>query len=221
MVGANNMTAYLPLLKGKNVAIVGNQTSVIFKKKGAEHLVDSLISREIKISKVFSPEHGFRGDVDAGETVADGLDVKTGLPIVSLYGNNKKPTGEQLQGIELVVFDIQDVGVRFYTYISTLHYVMEACAENGIPLIVLDRPNPNAHYIDGPSLKMEHSTFLGMHPVPLVYGMTIGEYAQMINGEHWLTNKVLCNLTIIPLKNYTHRSKYRLPIKPSPNLPND
>lgn len=221
MVGANNMTAYLPLLKGKNVAIVGNQTSVIFKKKGAAHLVDSLLSREIKISKVFSPEHGFRGDVDAGETVADGFDVKTGLPIVSLYGNNKKPTGEQLQGIELVVFDIQDVGVRFYTYISTLHYVMEACAENGIPLIVLDRPNPNAHYIDGPTLKIEHSTFLGMHPVPLVYGMTIGEYAQMINGEHWLTNKVLCNLTIIPLKNYTHRSKYRLPIKPSPNLPND
>jgi uncharacterized protein YbbC (DUF1343 family) len=221
MVGANNTAAYLPLLAGKNIAIVGNQTSVIFKKKGSVHLVDSLISKGITISKVFSPEHGFRGDVDAGETVADGFDVKTGLPIVSLYGNNKKPTAEQLQGIELVVFDIQDVGARFYTYISTLHYVMEACAENGIPLIVLDRPNPNAHYIDGPTLKMEHTTFLGMHPVPLVYGMTIGEYAQMINGEHWLNNNVRCDLTIIPLKNYTHQSEYHLPIKPSPNLPND
>lgn len=221
VVGANNMTTYLPLLAGKNIAIVGNQTSVIFKKNGYTHLVDSLLSHGMTISKVFSPEHGFRGDVDAGETVADGFDVKTGLPIVSLYGKNKKPTAEQLKGIELVVFDIQDVGVRFYTYISTLHYVMEACTENGIPLIVLDRPNPNAHYIDGPTLKMEHTTFVGMHPVPLVYGMTIGEYAQMINGEHWLNHKVTCDLTVIPLKNYTHQSEYNLPIKPSPNLPND
>ncbi len=221
VVGANNTAAYLPLLAGKNVALVTNQTSVIFKKNGSVHLVDSLLSQGITIKKVFSPEHGFRGDVDAGEKVADGIDIKTGLPIVSLYGKNKKPTQEQLQGIELMVFDIQDVGVRFYTYISTLHYVMEACAENGIPLIVLDRPNPNAHYIDGPTLKMEHSTFLGMHPVPLVYGMTIGEYAQMINGEHWLKDKVTCNLTVISLKNYTHQSEYHLPIKPSPNLPND
>lgn len=221
VVGANNTASYLPLLEGKNVAVVANQTSVIFKKYGNVHLVDSLLSQGIAIKKVFSPEHGFRGDVDAGETVADGFDVKTDLPIVSLYGKNKKPTKEQLQGIELVVFDIQDVGVRFYTYISTLHYVMEACAENNIPLIVLDRPNPNGHYIDGPTLKMEHSTFLGMHPVPLVYGMTIGEYARMINGEHWLNNKVSCNLTVIPLKNYTHQSEYALPIKPSPNLPND
>jgi uncharacterized protein YbbC (DUF1343 family) len=221
LTGANNTARYLPLLAGKNVAVVSNQTSVIFKKNGYTHLVDSLLSQGITISKVFSPEHGFRGDVDAGETVADGFDVKTGLPIVSLYGNNKKPTAEQLIGIDMVVFDIQDVGVRFYTYISTLHYVMEACAENGIPLIVLDRPNPNAHYIDGPTLKMEHSTFLGMHPVPLVYGMTIGEYAQMINGEHWLSNKIACDLTIIPLKNYTHHSETHLPIKPSPNLPND
>ena len=221
VVGANNTARYLPLLAGKNVALVTNQTSVIFKKNGYVHLVDSLLSLNIKISKVFSPEHGFRGDVDAGETVADGFDAKTGLPIVSLYGKNKKPTDEQLQGIDLVVFDIQDVGVRFYTYISTLHYVMEACAENNIPLVVLDRPNPNAHYVDGPTLKMEHATFLGMHPVPLVYGMTIGEYAQMINGEHWLNNKVSCDLTIIPLKNYTHQSEYSLPIKPSPNLPND
>lgn len=215
------MVAYLPLLAGKNIAIVGNQTSVIFKKNGFIHLVDSLLSMGINITKVFSPEHGFRGEVDAGEKVLDGIDIKTGLPIVSLYGKNKKPTDEQLMGIDLVIFDIQDVGVRFYTYISTLHYVMEACAENDIPLIVLDRPNPNGHYIDGPSLKMENTTFLGMHPVPLVYGMTIGEYAQMINGEHWLANQVVCNLTVIPLKNYMHQSKYSLPVKPSPNLPND
>lgn len=221
MVGANNTARYLPLLAGKNVALVTNQTSVIFKKNGYTHLVDSLLSLGIHITKVFSPEHGFRGDVDAGETVADGFDVKTGLPLVSLYGKNKKPSAEQLQGIELVVFDIQDVGVRFYTYLSTLHYVMEACAENNIPLIVLDRPNPNGHYVDGPTLKMEHSSFLGLHPVPLVYGMSIGEYAQMINGEHWLKNKVLCNMTVIPLKNYVHQSEYSLPIKPSPNLPND
>ena len=182
VVGANNTVSYLPLLAGKNIAIVANQTSVIFKKNGYTHLVDSLLSLGINISKVFSPEHGFRGDVDAGEAVTDGIDLKTGLPIVSLYGKNKKPTAEQLIGIDLVVFDIQDVGVRFYTYISTLHYIMEACAENGIPLLVLDRPNPNGHYVDGPTLKMEHSSFLGMHPVPLVYGITIGEYAQMING---------------------------------------
>ena len=221
VVGANNTARYLPLLAGKNVALVTNQTSVIFKKDGYTHLVDSLLSLGIPIKKVFSPEHGFRGDVDAGETVTDGIDLKTGLPIVSLYGKNKKPTGEQLTGIDLVVFDIQDVGVRFYTYLSTLHYVMEACAENNIPLIVLDRPNPNGHYVDGPTLKMEHSSFLGMHPIPLVYGMSIGEYAQMINGEHWLKNKALCDLTIIPLKNYVHQSEYSLPIKPSPNLPND
>ena len=220
-VGANNTKAYLPFLKGKNIAVVANQTTVIFKKNGPVHLVDSLLSLRINISKVFSPEHGFRGDVDAGETVNDGFDLKTGLPIVSLYGKNKKPTTEQLKGIELVVFDIQDVGVRFYTYISTLHYVMEACAENGIPLIVLDRPNPNGHYIDGPMLEIEHKSFVGMHSVPLVYGMTIGEYAQMINGEQWLNHKMTCNLTIIPLKNYTHNSEYHLPIKPSPNLPND
>ena len=221
VVGANNTAAYLPLLAGKKIGVVANQTSVIFNKNGSMHLVDSLLSHNINISKVFSPEHGFRGDVDAGETVNDGIDLKTGLPIVSLYGKNKKPTAEQLKGINLVVFDIQDVGVRFYTYISTLHYVMEACAENGIPLIVLDRPNPNGHYIDGPTLKIEHKSFLGMHPVPLVYGMTIGEYAQMINGEHWLNTKTLCNLTVIPLKNYNHQSEYSLPIKPSPNLPND
>ncbi len=221
VVGANNMAAYLPLLKGKNIAIVANQTSVIFKKNGYTHLADSLLSLGINITKVFSPEHGFRGAADAGETVTDGFDLRTDLPIASLYGKNKKPTTEQLKGIELVIFDIQDVGVRFYTYTSTLHYMMEACAENGIPIIVLDRPNPNGHYIDGPTLKIEHKSFLGMHPVPLVYGMTIGEYAKMINGEQWLKNKATANLTVINLKNYTHQSEYSLPIKPSPNLPND
>lgn len=221
VVGANNMAAYMPLLEGKNIGLVANQTSVIFKKNGYTHIADSLLSLNLNISKVFSPEHGFRGKADAGETVIDGIDVKTGLPIVSLYGKNKKPAKEQLDGIEVVVFDIQDVGVRFYTYISTLHYVMEACAKNGIPLIVLDRPNPNGHYIDGPTLEIEHKSFLGLHPIPLIYGMTIGEYAQMINGEHWLKNKVTCALTVILLKNYSHKSEYRLPIKPSPNLPND
>ena len=221
VAGANNTKAYLPILAGKNIAIVANQTSVIFKKNGYTHLVDSLLALDINIIKVFSPEHGFRGDVDAGETVTDGFDAKTGLPIVSLYGKNKKPTDIQLIGIDIVVFDIQDVGVRFYTYISTLHYVMEACAENGIPLIVLDRPNPNGHYIDGPTLETEHTSFVGMHPVPLVYGMSIGEYAQMINGEQWLKNKVTCALKVIPLKNYMHQSGYHLLIKPSPNLPND
>ncbi len=221
VVGANNMKAYLPLLAGKNIAVVANQTSVIFKKNGYVHLVDSLLSLRVNISKVFSPEHGFRGIADAGETVTDGFDLRTDLPIVSLYGKNKKPSSDQLKGIEMVIFDIQDVGVRFYTYTSTLHYVMEACAENGIPLIVLDRPNPNGHYIDGPTLKIENSSFLGMHPIPLVYGMTIGEYAQMINGERWLKNKVSSKLTVIPLKNYTHQSDYHIPIKPSPNLPND
>jgi len=193
IVSANNTASYLSLLKGKNIAVVANQTSVIFKedtekttgKRGFTHLVDSLIANEISVKKVFSPEHGFRGKADAGEIIADGKDNKTNLPLISLYGKNKKPTQEQLNNIDIVVFDIQDAGVRFYTYISTLHYVMEACAEAGIPLIVLDRPNPNGHYIDGPTLEIENKSFVGMHPVPVVYGMTIGEYAQMINGEKW------------------------------------
>ena len=220
--GADQTNEYLHLLTKKNIAVVANQTSVIFKNNNLyTHLVDSLLSLNIKVSKVFSPEHGFRGNVDAGEKVEDGKDTKTGLPIVSLYGKNKKPSSEQLKNIDVVIFDIQDVGVRFYTYISTLHYIMEACAENNIPLIVLDRPNPNGHYIDGPTLEIEHKSFVGMHPVPLVYGMTIGEYAQMINGEAWLKNKVSCDLTVIPLKNYSHKSEYSLPLRPSPNLPND
>lgn len=226
-VAADQTELYLNLLKGKSVAIVANQTSVIQKKEKRKekreftHLVDSLLSLNINIKKVFAPEHGFRGKADAGELVKDGFDTKTGLPIISLYGKNKKPSVENLKGIEMIVFDIQDVGARFYTYISSLHYVMEAAAEAGIPLIVLDRPNPNGHYIDGPVLEMEHTSFVGMHPVPVVYGMTIGEYGQMINGEKWLKNGIQCDLTVIPLKNYTHKSNYSLPIKPSPNLPND
>ncbi len=219
--GAQQTGLYLALLKNKSIAVVANQTSVIFKNSDYTHLIDSLLKLNINILKVFSPEHGFRGKADASEKVLNGFDIKSGLPIVSLYGKNRKPTKEQLKGINLVLFDIQDVGVRFYTYISTLHYVMEACAENNIPLIVLDRPNPNGFYVDGPTLNLKYKSFVGMHSVPLVYGMTIGEYAKMINGEHWLKNGVNCNLTIIPLKNYTHKKLYSLPIRPSPNLPND
>jgi uncharacterized protein YbbC (DUF1343 family) len=217
---------YVNLLKGKNIAVVANQTSVIFKeiykkKQEARHLVDSLLTLGIEVKKVFAPEHGFRGKADAGEVVKDGFDTKTGLQIISLYGKNKKPSATQLKGIDIVVFDIQDVGARFYTYISSLHYVMEACAEAGIQVIILDRPNPNSHYIDGPVLEAKHTSFVGMHTVPVVYGMTIGEYGQMINGEKWLKNGIQCDLKVIPLKNYNHQTKYSVPIKPSPNLPND
>jgi uncharacterized protein YbbC (DUF1343 family) len=215
--GAERIDLYINLLKEKNVAIVGNQTSFI----KTTHLVDSLISLNIKVKKVFAPEHGFRGKADAAEVVKDGLDTKTGLPILSLYGKNKKPSASQLKGIDIVVFDIQDVGARFYTYISTLHYVMEACAELGIQVIILDRPNPNGHYVDGPVLELEHKSFVGKHPVPVVYGMTIGEYGQMINGEKWLKNGIQCDLKVIPLENYNHNSEYHLTIRPSPNLPND
>ncbi len=231
ITGANQTEAYLKLLKGKRVGIVANQTSVIFKDEIASslttgndnyiHLIDSLKALNVDIKKVFSPEHGFRGNVDAGELVKDGLDTKTGFPIVSLYGKNKKPSNEQLKGLDVVVFDIQDVGVRFYTYISTLHYVMEACAENNISVIVLDRPNPNGNYVDGPTMETEHTSFLGMHTIPLVHGLTIGEYATMLNGEKWLANSIKCDLTIVKMKNYTHDMTYSLPQRPSPNLPND
>jgi len=229
IVGANQTKRFIPLINGKRVGIVANQTSVIFKNTGLNdqkpksytHIVDSLISLNIDLKKVFAPEHGFRGKADAGEVVKDGIDIKTGVPIVSLYGKNKKPSPEQLKDLDIVVFDIQDVGARFYTYISSLHYVMEACAEQGISMIILDRPNPNGHYIDGPLLEKEHSSFVGMHPIPIVHGMTIGEYATMINGEQWLDNGIQCDITIIDIKNYTHNKTYGLPIKPSPNLPND
>lgn len=233
--GAENTHLYLNLLKGKNIAIVANHTSVLSvlqraevapnvmgSKKVTHHLVDYLHNYNgIHVKKVFAPEHGFRGKEDAAAHVDDAIDAKTGLPILSLHGKSKKPSVKQLEGIDIVVFDIQDVGVRFYTYISTLHFVMEACAENGIQVIVLDRPNPNGHYIDGPVLEPKHSSFVGKHPVPVVYGMTIGEYAQMINGEKWLKNSVQCDLKVIPLEHYNHNSTYSLPIKPSPNLPND
>ena len=213
---------YLETLQNKKVAIVANQTSVVENSNGEyTHLVDTLLSLNVSVVKVFSPEHGFRGKADAGEAVADSKDVNTGLPIFSLHGKNRKPSKEQLQDVDIVIFDIQDVGVRFYTYLSTMHYVMEACAENNIPVIIIDRPNPNAQYIDGPVIEKEHFGFLGMHPVPIVYGMTIGEYAQMINGEKWLKGGVRCNLTVMKLQNYSHSSTYSLPIKPSPNLPND
>jgi len=229
-VGANRTSEYLPLINGKRVGIVANQTSVIFKQIAASqtprndnytHLVDSLVDLKVDVKKVFSPEHGFRGTADAGEHVEDGVDIKTGLPIFSLHGKSKKPSKEQLEDIDIMIFDIQDVGVRFYTYISTMHYIMEACAENNIPLIILDRPNPNGSYVDGPTLEKEHQSFLGMHPIPLVHGMTIGEYAKMINGEQWLNNGIQCDITIISCENYFHDSAYSLPIRPSPNLPND
>lgn len=203
-------------LPAGHVAVVGNQTSVI----GTTHLVDTLLARGVQVVKIFCPEHGFRGTAAAGAKVDNSVDAKTGLPIISLYGKNKKPTPEQLKDVDCVVFDLQDVGCRFYTYISTLHYVMEACAEAGIPLMVLDRPNPNGHYVDGPVLDTTHyRSFVGMHPVPVVYGMTIGEYAQMINGEHWINGT--CNLTVVPMQGYRRDSVgYELPVPPSPNLRN-
>ena len=207
---------YLPLVEGKKVGIVGNQTSIV----GETHLVDTLLSLGVDIKKIYMPEHGFRGTADAGAKVNSGKDEKTGIPIVSLYGKNKKPTPEMLQGIDVILFDLQDVGVRFYTYISTMSYVMEAAAENHIPVIVLDRPNPNGFYVDGPVLKTENQSFVGMHQVPVVYGMTIGEYAKMVNGEGWLKNGVNCDLIVIPIKNYNRDAIYELPVKPSPNLPN-
>lgn len=216
--GADNYENYLPLLKDKKVGVVSNQTGVLTNNT---HLVDFLVSNAIQVQKIFAPEHGFRGTADAGELIIDGKDAKTGLPIISLYGANKKPKPEQLEGIDILVFDIQDVGARFYTYISSLHYIMEACAENNIPLLVLDRPNPNGYMIDGPILEKEFSSFVGMHPVPVLYGMTIGEYAQMINGEKWLKDEVQCNLQVIPCVDYDRNASYHITERPSPNLPND
>ena len=229
VVGANSTEEYLPRLRGKKVGIVANQTSIIFKNDSPEeapdntftHLVDSLLLLNIDIEKVFAPEHGFRGMADAGEHVKDGTDTKTGIPIISLYGKNRKPTPSQLEGLDIVVFDIQDVGVRFYTFIATMQLVMEACAEKGIPVLVLDRPNPNGHYVDGPTMEIAHKGFLGLTPIPLVYGMTIGEYAHMINDEGWLEKGIKADLTVIPLLNYSHNSDYKIPVRPSPNLPNE
>ena len=216
--GADNYTEYLPLLAGKKIGIVTNPTGILSNKT---HLVDFLLDQKVALEKIFAPEHGFRGTADAGEHIVDGKDSQTGLPIISLYGENKKPKPEQLTNLDIIIFDIQDVGARFYTYISSLHYIMEACAEQKIEVIVLDRPNPNGNIIDGPTLEIKNTSFVGMHPIPLLHGMTIGEYAKMINGEKWLLNGIQCNLTVIPCLNYKREMTYSLPVKPSPNLPND
>jgi len=216
-IGAQQFENYLPALGNKKVGIVTNITGVI----GNTSIVDTLIKLKVRVKKIFGPEHGFRSDADAGELVKSNRDKKTGLVIISLYGSNKKPSREQLKDLDILIYDIQDVGVRFYTYISTLAYVMEACAENGKELIVLDRPNPNGFYIDGPVLNDQFKSFLGLHNIPIVYGMTCGEYAMMVNEEGWLKNKVKCKLKVIPLKNYDRNCSYRLPVKPSPNIPNE
>ena len=240
MTGADNMESYFGLLRNKRVGILTNQTGLVNfdydysvkdtatgtqqagKKTDAMHIVDFIVEKtKIDLVKIYAPEHGFRGDADAGELIVDGKDVKTGLPIISLYGSNKKPSKEQLAGIDVLLFDLQDVGARFYTYISSLHYVMEACAENNIQLIILDRPNPNGNIVDGPILEKEHSSFVGMHEIPVLHGMTIGEYALMINGEKWLKDSLQCKLKIVPCENYRREMQYSLPVKPSPNLPND
>ncbi len=216
-MGAEQLDLLLPKLINQRVALLVNHTSTI----GKTHLVDSLQKRGADIKKIFSPEHGFRGNADAGETVKDDTDTKTGLSVVSLYGANKKPSAAQLSDVDIIIFDIQDVGVRFYTYISSLHYLMEACAEQNKKVIVLDRPNPNGNVIDGPILEPALKSFVGMHPIPISHGLTIGEYAQMINGEGWLEGKKKCLLEIIAMQNYTHAFSYSVPTKPSPNLPND
>lgn len=216
-VGAEQTDQYFELLKGKKLGIVANQTSFISKT----HLVDSLLNAGFTIEKVFAPEHGFRGQAEAGELVSGNIDSKSGLEIVSLYGSHKKPTKKDLENIDLMIFDIQDVGARFYTYISTLKYVMEACAEYKIPLLLLDRPNPNGHYVDGPMLEDAYKSFIGLLPLPVVHGMTLGELSQMINQEGWLNNHLICDLQIIKCEHYTHQSFYSLPVPPSPNLPTD
>ena len=216
--GAEQTEKLVPLLKGKRVALVVNQTSIVGKAQ--THLLDTLLALGVDVKKVFAPEHGFRGNADAGETVRNGRDMKSGLPILSLYGKNKKPSAEQLADIDMVVFDIQDVGARFYTYISTMHYVMEACAENGKTLVVTDRPNP-CDYVDGPIREAGKKSFVGMHAIPVLHGCTVGELAQMINGEGWLEKGLKCKLTIIPIEGWKHGQPYSLPVKPSPNLPND
>jgi uncharacterized protein YbbC (DUF1343 family) len=213
--GAEQTENYFPMLTGKNIAVVANQTSMIKNV----HLVDSLLKAGLKIKKVFCPEHGFRGQAEAGEKVGNVKDEKTGIPVVSLYGKGYKPQKKDLKGIDIIVFDIQDVGARFYTYISTMTYVMEACAENNITFLILDRPNPNGFYVDGPVLEKGYKSFIGLHPVPIVHGMTIAEYAKMVNGERWLKDSLICKLFYVLVKGYDHTMYYQLPVRPSPNLP--
>lgn len=220
LTAAERPEAYLDLLQGKKIGIVANQTSIL-PGRDNQHIVDFLLENGISLKKVFVPEHGFRGTADAGEKVDNSVDAKTGLPIVSLYGNNKKPKPEQIQDLDILLFDLQDVGTRFFTYISTMHYLMEAGAEQGKQVIILDRPNPNGDYIAGPILKKGFESFVGMHPIPIVHGLTVGELAQMINGEKWLKNGITADLKVIKVANWTHQDSYKLPIKPSPNLPND
>ena len=220
VTGAQQIELYLPLLQNKNIGLVGNHNSLIWNDNNPIHLVDHLINLGVRLKKVYGPEHGFRGEAPDGEIISDTKDLKTGIPIVSLYGKNKKPSPQQLKDIDIVLFDMQSVGVRFYTYLSTLQLVMEACAENNIALIILDRPNPNGHYVDGPVLDLKYKTFVGMHPIPIVYGMTLGEMAQMIRGEGWIKAPESLSIKIIPLQNYRHQKGIELPFPPSPNLPN-
>lgn len=215
-VGAEQAELYLPQLAEKNVALVVNQTS----RAHGQHLVDYLLAQEIHVTKVLAPEHGFRGDAGAGETIDDAIDPSTGLPILSIYGKTKKPSAEMLADIDTIIFDIQDVGARFYTYISTMHYVMEAAAEQGIEMLVLDRPNPNGAFVDGPVLEKQFQSFVGMHEIPLLHGMTVGELAQMIKGEGWINEAPALDLTVVPVANYRRDMPYDLPVAPSPNLPN-
>ena len=217
VVGAQQYTKYLPQLKNKRVGLVVNQTSTVEQI----HLVDSLREKNVNITKIFAPEHGFRGDHDAGAHVKNAVDSKTGIPLISIYGNNKKPSAEVLADVDVIIFDIQDVGVRFYTYISSMHYMMEAAAEQEVEFIVLDRPNPNIAYVDGPILEPQFKSFVGMHPIPIVHGMTVGELANMIKGEGWINQAAVLELNVIPVSGYTRATSYSLPIKPSPNLPND
>lgn len=220
LTGAERPELYLPSLQGKNVGLVGNQTSIM-PQSANKHVVDFLLENGVEIKKVFVPEHGFRGTADAGEKVDNSIDQKTGLPIISLYGNNKKPSAEQIKDLDVVIFDLQDVGTRFFTYISTMHYVMEACAEQGKKVIIFDRPNPNGGYIDGPMLKPGFESFVGMHNIPIVHGLSVGELAQMINGEKWLKGGLTVDLEVIPVANWNREMAYSLPVKPSPNLPTD
>ncbi|WP_081675070.1 exo-beta-N-acetylmuramidase NamZ family protein [Daejeonella oryzae] len=214
ITGAEQTEKYLPYLEGKKVAMVVNPTSII----GNTTIVDSLKSLGINIVKIFGPEHGFRGDASAGAKVDDSIDQKTGIPAISLYGKHHKPSAKDMEGIDIMIFDIQDVGVRFYTYINTLQHVMEACAENGKELMILDRPNPNGFYVDGPILDPKLKSGIGINPIPIVHGLTVAEYAQMLNGEGWLENKAKCKLNIVKIANYNHSLPYTLPVKPSPNL---
>lgn len=216
LVGAQQFEKYVPLLNNKRVAVVANHSALI----GNIHLVDTLLAEGVEIKKVMAPEHGFRGDKSDGAEIEDGKDTKTELPIISIYGKTKKPSPEMLRNVDVIIFDIQDVGVRFFTFISTMHYVMEACAENNKQIIILDRPNPHGMVVDGPVLNLKFQSFVGMHPIPTIHGLTVGELALMINGEGWLENGAKCTLTVIPIKNYTHNTPYELPVKPSPNLPN-